>query len=87
MEKILNAALEGEMDAHMDYEERSLGNPVTVTRAFYNVLGVDRNGYKDLPGIYISKSEGANFGLSVITDLQSRGVKDILTGCTNNFRR
>ena len=26
-----------------------------VTRAIYKVLGVDRNGYKDLPGMYISK--------------------------------
>lgn len=56
-----------------------------VTRAIYNVLGVDRNGYKDLLGMYISKSEGANFWLSVLTDLQSRGVKDILIACTDNL--
>lgn len=56
-----------------------------TTRAIYNVLGVDRNGYKDLLGMYISKSEGANFWLSVLTDLQSRGVKDILIACTDNL--
>jgi transposase-like protein len=56
-----------------------------VTRAIYNVLGVDRNGYKDLLGMYISKSEGANFWLSVLTDLQSRGVQDILIACTDNL--
>ena len=56
-----------------------------VTRAIYNVLGIDRNGYKDLLGMYISKSEGANFWLSVLTDLQSRGVKDILIACTDNL--
>lgn len=56
-----------------------------VTRAIYNVLGVDRNGYKDLLGMYISKSKGANFWLSVLTDLQSRGVKDILIACTDNL--
>ncbi len=56
-----------------------------VTRAIYNVLGVDRNGYKDLLGMYISKSEGANFWLSVLTDLQSRGVNDILIACTDNL--
>ncbi len=55
------------------------------TRAIYSVLGVDRNGYKDLLGMYISKSEGANFWLSVLTDLQSRGVKDILIACTDNL--
>jgi len=56
-----------------------------VTRAIYNVLGIDRNGYKDLLGMYISKSEGANFWLSVLTDLQSRGVSDILIACTDNL--
>ena len=56
-----------------------------VTRAIYNVLGVDRNGYKDLLGMYISKSEGANFWLSVLTDLQTRGVQDVLIACTDNL--
>lgn len=56
-----------------------------TTRAIYNVLGIDHNGYKDLLGMYISKSEGANFWLSVLTDLQSRGVKDILIACTDNL--
>lgn len=56
-----------------------------VTRAIYKVLGVNANGYKDLLGMYISKSEGANFWLSVLTDLQSRGVKDILIACTDNL--
>jgi len=56
-----------------------------VTRAIYNVLGIDRNGYKDLLGMYISRSEGANFWLSVLTDLQTRGVQDILIACTDNL--
>lgn len=56
-----------------------------VTRAIYHVLGVDRDGRKDLLGMYISKSEGANFWLSVLTDLQTRGVRDILIACTDNL--
>src|SRR5690554_2821296 len=56
-----------------------------VTRAIYHVLGVDREGRKDLLGMYISKSEGANFWLSVLTDLQTRGVRDILIACTDNL--
>ena len=56
-----------------------------VTRAIYNVLAVDNNGYKDLLGMYISKSEGANFWLSVLSDLESRGVEDILIACTDNL--
>jgi len=56
-----------------------------VSRAIYHVLGVDRNGHKDLLGMYISRSEGANFWLSVLTDLHTRGVKDILIACTDNL--
>lgn len=56
-----------------------------VTRAIYNVLGVDRNGHKDLLGMYISRSEGANFWLSVLTDLQTRGVRDILIASVDNL--
>ncbi len=57
-----------------------------VTRAIYNVLGIDRNGHKDLLGMYVSKSEGANFWLSVLTDLQNRGVKDILIACVDGLK-
>ena len=35
--------------------------------------------------MYVSESEGANFWLSVLTDLKSRGVKDILIACTDNL--
>jgi transposase-like protein len=67
----------------MHYKVRDGGR--VVTRAVYNVLGVNRDGYKDLIGMYISESEGANFWLSVLTDLKSRGVKDILIACTDNL--
>lgn len=30
-------------------------------KAIYNILGIDKNGYKDVLGMYISESEGANF--------------------------
>lgn len=67
----------------MHYKVREGGR--VVTRAVYNVLGVNRHGYKDLIGMYVSESEGANFWLSVLTDLKSRGVKDILIACTDNL--
>lgn len=43
-----------------------------VTRAIYNVPGLDRDGHKELLGMYISRNEGANFWLSVLTNLQNR---------------
>ncbi len=55
-------------------------------RALYNILGVDKEGKKDLLGMYISESEGANFWLQVLTDLQQRGLEDVLIACTDNLK-
>jgi transposase-like protein len=46
--------------------------------AVYNVLGVDLEGKREILGHWIGEGgEGANFWLSVITDLQNRGVQDV----------
>jgi transposase-like protein len=55
-------------------------------RAVYNVLGIDRHGKKDLIGMYVSETEGANFWLSVLTDLKARGLNDILIACIDNLK-
>ena len=71
------------MDA-MHYKVRDEGK--VTSRAVYNILGIDSEGKKELLGMYISESEGANFWLSVLTDLQNRGVKDILIACIDNLK-
>ena len=48
------------------------------SKAVYTVLGLNMDGKKEVLGLYLSESEGANFWLSVLTDLQNRGVADIL---------
>jgi transposase-like protein len=46
--------------------------------AVHVVLGVDLEGHRDVLGHWVADGEeGANFWLSVITDLQNRGVQDI----------
>jgi len=57
-----------------------------VTKAMYNILGIDKSGKKDILGFYISESEGANFWLGVLNDLQARGVKDILIACIDGLK-
>ena len=57
-----------------------------ISRAIYNVLDINREGHKGLLGMYISKSEGANFWLEVLSDLQNRGVRDILICCIDGLR-
>jgi transposase-like protein len=54
-------------------------------RAVYNVLAINKEGKKELIGMYVSESEGAIFWLSVLTDLKARGVKDILIACIDNL--
>lgn len=54
-------------------------------KALYNVLGINREGRKEILGMYLSEAEGANFWLQVLSDLQHRGVKDILIACTDNL--
>lgn len=54
-------------------------------KALYNVLGINREGRKEILGMYLSESEGANFWLQVLSNLQHRGVKDILIACTDNL--
>jgi len=55
-------------------------------RALYNILGVNKEGKKEILGMYISQSEGANFWLQVFTDLNNRGLQDILIACTDNLK-
>jgi transposase-like protein len=56
------------------------------TKAVYCLLGVNREGTKDLLGLYISENEGARFWLSVMADIQNRGVSDILIACIDNLK-
>ncbi len=57
----------------MHYKVKDGGR--TESRAVYNVLAVNKDGHKELIGMYVSESEGANFWLSVLTDLKARGMK------------
>lgn len=61
-------------------------NGVVETRAIYNILGVDIEGKKDVLGLYTAENEGAKFWLSVLTDLKTRGVEDILIACIDGLK-
>ncbi len=56
-----------------------------ISKAAYNILAVDLQGRKDLLGIYIGDAESARFWLSTLTDLQNRGVKDLLICSIDNL--
>jgi transposase-like protein len=57
-----------------------------ISKAAYTCLGVELSGRKDLLGLWVGEAEGANFWLSVLTELKNRGVKDIFIACIDGLR-
>ena len=57
-----------------------------VSKAVYTILGLNVDGKKELLGLYLSDQEGAHHWLSVLTDLQNRGVQDILIICIDGLK-
>lgn len=57
-----------------------------VTKAVYNILGINQQGLKDILGFYISDAEGSHFWLGVLNDLKARGVEDILIACIDGLK-
>lgn len=56
-----------------------------INKAFYLALGVNLEGQKELLGIWISQTEGSKFWLNVLSELQHRGVMDILIACVDGL--
>lgn len=57
-----------------------------INKAIYLVLGINVEGHKELLGLWMSENEGAKFWLSVLTDLQNRGVKHMLIACVDGLK-
>ncbi len=56
-----------------------------ITKAAYVVLGIQKDGRKDILGIWIGENESAKFWLSVMNDLKNRGVKDVYVFCVDGL--
>ena len=56
-----------------------------VKKAAYIVLGINKEGYKEILGIWIGENESSKFWLGVLNDLKQRGVLDILIMCSDNL--
>jgi transposase-like protein len=61
-------------------------NGKVVTKAVYNLIGINQAGHKDVLGFYIAESEGAHFWLGILNDLKARGVEDILIACIDGLK-
>ena len=56
-----------------------------INKSVYLALGVNLQGHKELLGMWIAPSEGAKFWLSVLTELQHRGMKDLFVACVDGL--
>lgn len=57
-----------------------------ITKAAYTCLGIDLDGQVDVLGLWIGENEGAHFWQTVLSDLKSRGVRDILIACVDGLK-
>lgn len=57
-----------------------------ISKAGYVCLAINREGIREVLGTYIGESESAKFWLGVMTDIQNRGVKDILIACIDGLK-
>lgn len=57
-----------------------------INKAIYLALGVNLEGHKELLGMWLSENEGSKFWLGVLTELQNRGVRDILIACVDGLK-
>lgn len=55
-------------------------------KSVYLIIGLNKEGKKEVLGMWINVTESASFWMSVLTDLKARGTEDILIACTDNLK-
>ncbi|ECG8656195.1 IS256 family transposase [Salmonella enterica subsp. diarizonae] len=61
-------------------------NGSVINKAVFLALGINTEGQKELPGMWLAENEGAKFWLSVLTELKKRGLQDILIACVDGLK-
>ena len=56
-----------------------------VSKAAYVMLGINREGMKEIVGIWVGESEGAKFWLGLLNEIRNRGVNDVLIVCVDGL--
>lgn len=56
-----------------------------INQAMHVVIGLRADGMKEVLGMWLNKVESASFWMTVLSDLKSRGVEDIIIACTDNL--
>jgi transposase-like protein len=61
-------------------------NNHVINKSLYVALGINLEGRKELLGLWLAETEGARFWLSVLTELNNRGLQDILIACVDGLK-
>jgi len=56
-----------------------------INKTIYLAVGLNRDGLKEILGMWLGQNESAAFWQGVMTDLKARGVEDILITVTDNL--
>lgn len=56
-----------------------------INKAIHLALGVNLSGTKEMLGMWMTQNESAKFWLSILTELQNRGLKDIFIACVDGL--
>lgn len=62
------------------------GHNRVINKSLYVALGVTIEGQKELLGLWLAENEGAKFWLSVLSELKTRGLQDILIACVDGLK-
>lgn len=60
-------------------------NSKVVNKTIYIAVGLRKDGYKEVLGMWLGKNESAAYWMTVLTDMKARGVEDILITATDNL--
>jgi len=56
-----------------------------IKKTIHVALGINMEGYKELLGLWMAENEGAKFWMTILTELQNRGLKDIFIACVDGL--
>lgn len=60
-------------------------NSKVINKTIYIAVGLRKDGYKEVLGMWLGKNESAAYWMTVLTDMKARGMEDILITATDNL--
>src|SRR6187455_1363887 len=79
--ELISRATEGVLEEFRAWQSRPLEAVYPIV--YLDALGVRVDGTRDVLGLWVAASEGSKFWLTILTELKTRGVHDILFICAD----